>query len=364
MRGASALVTALLVTQGQAANRREGTHPALLAQHVSTNAQVSQILSDLWSQLIIDGEDAIPESDKAVKENFLKDCVLVLDVHEDSKDSVGKVVNKMCSRAGGTAPECTDMTKTLWEAHKDEKLQPWCEKTFDWFAAKTRPRCLKKCKALLCQDRCKEQDKVDDLSDEIAAYKIKLDTASAKVKRFEKIAEGQKEALKKIEKVDKEGCTPAKAEVDKLEKSRVSKGKELEASMKTVKDSETATDKAFETLKKLKSDVKAEKADIAKAEESWKKASATLKKAEDEQGDDNKGLMDVLARLKEASHKEEFQCKKLKEMQNEYDKQKKANDDDLKTASAERRTLQEAMEKVVAKKKKVGSALDASLKAL
>jgi len=324
-----------------------------------------QFFSDLWSELVIDESGCpIAKSDKETKDSFVKDCVLVLDVHEDSTDSVGKVVNKMCSKAGGKGAECTDMTKTLWEAHKDKKLKPWCEKTFAWFASKTKPRCLSNCKALLCKSRCKVDDQLADMSDEISAYGIKMDTIAAREKRSDKATAYLKAALAKVDKEDKTKCTPAREEVKKLTASEQSIGKELGSLIKASAKAGDQKDKDFAALNKLSSDKKAKAADKDKAGKAYEKSSAVFIDAKKKQAAKNKELKEMRGKLKQASSKKTFNCKALKDMKAEYDGDKKAHDSDVKTLATDKKKIKDAMDKVVADKKKLGGLLASTLKAM
>lgn len=378
--------TALLLTSADAAVvRRSGEHPLLLArevqsQEVLANGQVmsaSSVFSELWSELIIEQSNKtaktnkttkpidLAKSDKEVKDKFVTDCVVVLDVHNGSISSVDKVVKSMCSKAGGTAIECRDMTKELWKAHKDKKLKPWCEKQFSWFASKTKPRCLKSCKALLCKDRCKQQDQLSDVSDQIAAYKIKMGTVATQQKRLDKEYTNVLKIFKaKIEAEDKAKCTPATANVTKLEGSQKSTGKELGDLVKAAAKAGDVKDKAFAELKKLRADKKAKKADISKAAAAFKKANDDFKDAKSKQAAKNKSLQKLEGEVKKAKTKQSFQCKALKEMKAEYDKAKKNHGVALKDLAAAKKKIKDPMDKAIAAKKKMETDLKAALKAM
>lgn len=287
-----------------------------------------------------------------------------MDVHIDSYDSVDKVVDTKCRKAGGTALECSDMTKTLGQAREDKKLKPWCEKTFTWFSAKTKPRCTKNCNALLCKDRCKQQDRIYDLRDKISAYDIKMNTAETKEKRMKKVTEDQKTALAKITEHDKTKCTPLTEEVNKIEASQKSSGKELDAAIKAAAKTGAEQEKGFEAMKKLSADKKASQSDKDKATEAYKKAKYASNDNDDKKSKLNKSLKDVSGNLKEASVKQEFQCKVLKEMQSEYDAVNKENEAALKAIATEKKEIKDGKDKAAADKKTLETSLGASLKAI
>jgi DNA repair exonuclease SbcCD ATPase subunit len=325
----------------------------------------SSIVTDVWADLVIAAEEPVDlaKSDEAVKDTFVKDCAVSLDVHPTSKDAVGKTMSALCGKAGGTEAECKDMTKTLWEAHEAKKLKPWCEKTFAWFAGKTKPKCLQKCKAFLCKDRCALKDEINDLSDEVSAYQIKLDTVSTKEKRAQEVAKSLEEDLASVEKVDKTECKPAGENVTKLEDSQKSITKELADLKKATSKVSDDKDKAFESLKKVKANKKAKKDDAKKAEADYKKASDTFLEAKEKQAKKNKIAIDLAGDVLQARLIKKARCEKMNNMKDEYEENKKSNDKELKELTAEKKKIEESMGKVEAKKKSLETPLNAALKA-
>jgi len=326
----------------------------------------SSLVSQLWSQLIIEQARKpidFDKSDKAVKDKFVSDCVITMDVHEVAIDTVDAIVKNMCKEARGTPSECKDMTTTLWQARKEKKLKLWCDKTFKWFAVKTKPRCLTNCGAFLCKDRCAQQDEIEDLADQIEAYEIEMNTTLSKEKRLRKFAEESRSMLDKIVKLDESECVPAHANVSKLQSSRASVAKEFDRLVKAADAAGLAKDKAFEKLKKLRADKNAMKNDISTAAEAYTAASTAFQEAKYKQSWKNRSLRDATAILEKARRTLQLKCDKIDQMNAEYDKAVKANDAAIKSVAEQKENVRVAMDKVLAEKSKLEYLLSTALKA-
>jgi len=363
---------ALLLPGVDAVLHRRGSNSTFaaqgaLSQHVAAADQslamqaCSSLMSELWSDLVLQADKPVvtnfDKGDKAVKDKFIKNCVVVFD------NDVDHVVQAQCAKAGGTLMECKKMAKDQKAARKAKKLKPWCDKTFDFFAAKTKPRCLAKCRALLCKDRCKLNDEINDKSDKVAAYQIKLDTVAKKEKRLKKAAAAQKVADAKADKLDKTMCIPAGKNVTTLAASEKKIGKELGVLQKAAKKASSENDKALAAQKKVKANKKAKKADKSKVDAACKKTSGAFKAARAKQMAKNKKLIDVQGKVTKAKSIQKFQCQKVKDMKKAGAKARKQNAAELKAVVAKKKELKDSQDEVKAEKNKMGTALRIGLKA-
>lgn len=117
-------------------------------------------------------------------------------------------------------------------------------------------------------------------------------------------------------------------------------------------------------MKKLSADKKASQGDKDKATEAYKKAKYASNDTDDKKSKLNKSLKDVNGKLKEASVKQAFQCKALKDMQTEYDAVNKENEAALKAMATEKKEIKDGKDKATADKKKLETSLTASVKAM
>jgi hypothetical protein len=336
------------------------------SRHALESGATTTLFSTLWSDLIIERAAPITDfkkGDKAVKDKFVKDCAITFEGPETIHGPVGKAFKEECTEAGGKGAECDAMTKDLGKAREDKKLEAWCEKAFGFFADKTKPRCLKKCTAYLCKDRCALQDKINDSSDQVAAYNIKLETIKTQKGRVDKVSKELEATKLEIDKFDKDKCSPAGENVTKLEKSQASIDKELAAAVKATSKSTEDNDKAFEALKKAKADKKATKKAKAAAEDKFNKAADVLKKARAAQAKKNTESKEMAGKVKYAQGIKVFQCQKLKDMKAEYEKDKKTNADELKKVDAKKKKVQADMDKAAEEKKSLETSLEKGLKA-
>lgn len=351
---------------------RQGSNPTLLvtkdtqSRLALESGAAAGLLSTLWSDLVIERAGPVTDfakGDKAVKDKFVENCAITFDGPEPMHKPTEKAFNEECSEADGKAPECDAMTKDLIKAREDKKLESWCDKTFDWFAGKTKPRCLKKCLAYLCKDRCALQDQINDSSDRVAAYNIKLETVKAQKARADKVSKEVEATKLKIDKFDKEKCTPAGSNVTALQKSQTSIDKELAAAVKATSSATEDNDKAFDALKKAKADKKATETAKSAAEDKFNKAADVLKKARLAQSEKNTESKEMAGKVKYAQVIKDVQCTKLKDMKTEYDKDKKANDDAVKKVDAQEKNINADLDKATGEKKDLDTALGKGLKA-
>jgi len=338
-----------------------GSNPtALVAQdvqsrHALESGAATTLFSTLWADLVIERAGPVTDftkGDKAVKDKFVKNCASTFEGPKPMHKPTEKAFNEECVEAGGKASECDAMTKDLSKAREDKKLEPWCEKTFGWFAGKTKPKCLKTCRAYLCKDRCALQDKINDSSDQVAAYNIKLDTVKAQKTRADKVSKELEKTKLAVDKLDKDKCTPAGENVTTLGKSQASIDKELATAVKATSKATEDNDKAFDASKKAKGDKKATEAAKSAAEDKFKTAADVLKKARVAQAEKNTESKKMAGKVKYAEGIKVFQCQKLKDMKAEYDKDKKANDDEVKKVDAEEEKIKADMDKAAGEKKR------------
>lgn len=309
---------------------------------------VSNLVSDLWADLVITHIDLpFEKDDKKVKDDFLANCATTMDVGEISKEPVGNVLEEMCKRAGGDKSKCASMRKSWWEAKEANNLNAWCVETYDWFAAKTKPKCLSNCKALLCKERCKVDDKVKDLEDEIAALQIKLDVAEAKEKRLEEAADEQKQVLKAIEKRNLTKCIPAGENITKLRASQKSILEELDDLTKAQRKAEDEKEKALDILLKMKAQNDTEKFDVSKAQADFDKASENLKQARSTQIAKNQEAVEVQDNIAKAVASEKYQCEMVEEMKKEQQTTKATIIKEIEAVHAEKVKLEKAKADVV-----------------
>jgi len=351
---------------------RRGSNPASLvtqdtqSRHALESGATAGLFSTLWSELVIERAAPVTDftkGDKAVQDKFIKNCASTFEGPEPMHEPTEKAFNEECIKVGGKAPECDAMTKDLSKAREDKKLEPWCEKTFGWFAGKTKPRCLKKCLAYLCKDRCVLQDQINDYSDRVAAYNIKLDTVKTQKARADKVSKELEATKLEIDKFDKDKCTPAGENVTALEKSQVGIDKELATAVKTTSTATEDNDKAFDALKKAKVDINASETVKSAAEDTFNKAAAVLKKARVAQAEKNTESKEMAGKLKYAQGIKVFQCKKLKDKKAEYDTDKKANGDEAQKIDAQEKKIKAEMDKAAGEKKGLETSLEKGLKA-
>jgi len=359
MRWLTLTIAALLLAGLDAIKHRASNSTILAADHLKVMKSQSALFSEMRYKLAImrfgNPELNLDESDQQVKDEFVEECKVNFAGGGEAEKS--DIVQDMCSRAGGDSSECDGMVTGLVEARAANDLTPWCDSTFDWFAAKTRPKCFSTCQALLCKNRCSLQDKYDDLSENITAHQAKLDVLSAKQERVQKQISERDELLANITELKQKKCIDPNTTAIELEENATKLGQELESLNSSSFLASFLKDKARDDLTRMKEEGTALPVEIENAEELVDERTEGYKVAKDKESAKNEELKAVNAELVKLRSLQEFNCNKAEEMKAEYDADASDLPAELRAVAAEKAEIQTSMDNLESERAPLEAAL-------
>jgi len=370
------LLTSVLLSASVEAILRAPRHTVSVTQLTSEHAQAvaewTAVTRDLWASLVIRSSNSSDSSnasgppdfeagDAETKKTFVGHCVVVFNVSKQGHLQED-VVQDMCTQAKGTAAECETMVSGLQKAFNASDLEPWCMETYDFFEAKTKPKCLSKCRALLCKGRCDANDKLRDLNDEYAAYDFKLDQTVSRQTKLNATRSDLESAAAEIETYNKTNVTSALDQVKKLTpilKDLVAKISTTQKDFSDTKDAKEAARK--DLLAKRQDNGTSDNATIAAAEKAVENATEAFNVAAKEKTKLNSDLKDTQALLNKASAKYEYRLKRMTEMQEEHDVMNAKIDSDYDEAEKRRAAIVETLAAITKEQKVIEDALSEQL---